>query len=430
MKRFILNRKKDATGVSGTGLVASGIQFNDGSIAMRWNSKTPTTELLESLEDLLRIHGHGGASEVSFIDDSEPDKLLAECMSKSLNSLSSSLFISIKIDENSSVLKSLTDSIEKSLYISIDADNAGNKIALAESKDDENEARRVSNKINAGLNLFKEWIKNSEGYIIELGGDEGLGKIPEFSLKKLKSFAREYSDLTDFTLTIGVGKKLSQATKARMLGKLKGKNRIEIWHNKKSKEEFKKLIENESTNPVDKLRSGGFIKSSGAGSRGGKIDHYTSSGNPVYQESSGSRPPKQEDTTRSGEKVPTHLFKPGKKHLIGVTPFGRAVHHESKHLSHKNFTNVDHEHAAMINHHLAHRFPEGSSQRLKHEINRNDHILEAAKNQNLDPKKLLNATQNSTFHPSEKYMRANKYFINPEYVTGVTKEILGDKRKK
>ena len=69
MKRFVLNRKKDISGVSGTGIVAEGVQYSNGKIAMQWLSGTPTLETTDSIEAIIRIHGHGGNTEIKWIDD-------------------------------------------------------------------------------------------------------------------------------------------------------------------------------------------------------------------------------------------------------------------------------------------------------------------------------------------------------------------------
>ncbi|QNE18236.1 hypothetical protein F1D05_10430 [Kribbella qitaiheensis] len=68
MQRFELVRYTDVSGVSGTGIVAEGIQFSDGSVALRWLSQYPCTAVWESLEALLAIHGHSGSTVVRWID--------------------------------------------------------------------------------------------------------------------------------------------------------------------------------------------------------------------------------------------------------------------------------------------------------------------------------------------------------------------------
>ncbi len=67
-RRFALQRNEDASGVSGTGGVASGIEFPDGQVAMRWNTVTASTGIYESIEDVIAVHGHEGRTEVVWID--------------------------------------------------------------------------------------------------------------------------------------------------------------------------------------------------------------------------------------------------------------------------------------------------------------------------------------------------------------------------
>jgi hypothetical protein len=68
MKRFSLVRAVDATGISGTGRVAEGVQFDDGSCVMRWLTKTRSTAYYDSIMDLQTIHGHEGQTVVEWID--------------------------------------------------------------------------------------------------------------------------------------------------------------------------------------------------------------------------------------------------------------------------------------------------------------------------------------------------------------------------
>lgn len=67
-RRFILQRHRDPSGVSGTGVVAEGIEYTDGTVALRWYSYTPTTTIYDDLDAVEAIHGHGGATEVVWID--------------------------------------------------------------------------------------------------------------------------------------------------------------------------------------------------------------------------------------------------------------------------------------------------------------------------------------------------------------------------
>lgn len=68
---FALQRVEDETGVSGTGIVAEGVQFSDGTVAMRWRSHIRSTVFYESIKACEAIHGHGGRTRIVFLDEGE-----------------------------------------------------------------------------------------------------------------------------------------------------------------------------------------------------------------------------------------------------------------------------------------------------------------------------------------------------------------------
>lgn len=69
-RRFYLERNADVSGVSGIGVVAEGVEFSDGTVAMRWiTNHTPrSTVIHESMDAVKAIHGHGGMTIVVRID--------------------------------------------------------------------------------------------------------------------------------------------------------------------------------------------------------------------------------------------------------------------------------------------------------------------------------------------------------------------------
>lgn len=68
MRRFNLVRNEDESGVSGTGIVAQGIQFDTGKCAMAWLTNVSSVAIYESITDLEAIHGHGGKTVIEWID--------------------------------------------------------------------------------------------------------------------------------------------------------------------------------------------------------------------------------------------------------------------------------------------------------------------------------------------------------------------------
>lgn len=77
MKTFKLIRDVDHTGLSGTGTVAEGIEFSDGTVALRWldidhdsenyqRGVRPTTVIHESIDAVIALHGHNGSTRLVF----------------------------------------------------------------------------------------------------------------------------------------------------------------------------------------------------------------------------------------------------------------------------------------------------------------------------------------------------------------------------
>lgn len=66
MKTFYLNRKVDVSGISGTGKVAEGVEFDDGQCVLKWFGPLSNVEIAGSMDTLRQIHGHGGSTEVIY----------------------------------------------------------------------------------------------------------------------------------------------------------------------------------------------------------------------------------------------------------------------------------------------------------------------------------------------------------------------------
>lgn len=68
MRTFLLWRNVDVSGVSGTGLIAEGVQFSDGVCVCRWMTDMATTCVYASISDVKAIHGHDGATQIIWED--------------------------------------------------------------------------------------------------------------------------------------------------------------------------------------------------------------------------------------------------------------------------------------------------------------------------------------------------------------------------
>lgn len=69
MRRFMLDRGTDVTGVSGTGVVCEGVEFEDGKVALRWIvGEHRSTVVYDDIDAVLAIHGHDGATRLVWLD--------------------------------------------------------------------------------------------------------------------------------------------------------------------------------------------------------------------------------------------------------------------------------------------------------------------------------------------------------------------------
>lgn len=65
-KPFWLVRTEDESGVSGTGVVADGAKFPDGTCVLRWRTCGGSTGIYDSEESVIEIHGHGGRTVIEY----------------------------------------------------------------------------------------------------------------------------------------------------------------------------------------------------------------------------------------------------------------------------------------------------------------------------------------------------------------------------
>lgn len=66
---FHLQRDRDVSGVSGTGRVAWGVLWPDGTVSLRWTGERPSTVTWDRLADAEHVHGHGGATRIVWADE-------------------------------------------------------------------------------------------------------------------------------------------------------------------------------------------------------------------------------------------------------------------------------------------------------------------------------------------------------------------------
>lgn len=77
-RTFKLHRDQDISDVSGTGIIAEGVLFSDGYVALHWLGKMPTTTTLITLQWVLDIHGHDGKTRLVWDDGAGDDAEFSE----------------------------------------------------------------------------------------------------------------------------------------------------------------------------------------------------------------------------------------------------------------------------------------------------------------------------------------------------------------
>lgn len=75
MRKFYLLRHEDVNGYSGTGVVAEGVIFDDGTGAFTWLTPMKTVTTFWKMADIRKMHGHDGKTEVII----EGNKKFSEC---------------------------------------------------------------------------------------------------------------------------------------------------------------------------------------------------------------------------------------------------------------------------------------------------------------------------------------------------------------
>ena len=69
MRPFLLVRREDVSGVSGTGVVAQGVVFATGKAVLSWVTERTSVAVYDSIEVLDAIHGHAGRTYIEWLDE-------------------------------------------------------------------------------------------------------------------------------------------------------------------------------------------------------------------------------------------------------------------------------------------------------------------------------------------------------------------------
>lgn len=71
---FTLQRDHDHTGATGTGTVADGVVWPDGTVTIRWRGERASTVNWSTLADAEAVHGHGGSTRIVWAGAAPDDR--------------------------------------------------------------------------------------------------------------------------------------------------------------------------------------------------------------------------------------------------------------------------------------------------------------------------------------------------------------------
>lgn len=78
-RRFHLTRDHDVSGISGTGHIADGVLWDNGTVTICWRGRHESVVHRRSVRSVEEIECHGGATRLVWDDDEPDDVTLAQC---------------------------------------------------------------------------------------------------------------------------------------------------------------------------------------------------------------------------------------------------------------------------------------------------------------------------------------------------------------
>lgn len=145
-------------------------------------------------------------------------------------------------------------------YVTMDGDGIGNQVARAQYTNDERKVKEVSARIDSGKDLFIQWAIQYGGIVIEAGGDEGQVRVPAASLEHIEEFRSNYKKQVGATVTVGVGRTISESIQARELGKLRGKNQVVYYDEQTDQELNLRMQDKGEGGAAQKLAESGVLE--------------------------------------------------------------------------------------------------------------------------------------------------------------------------
>ena len=115
------------------------------------------------------------------------------------------------------------------VYIAYDGDDIGGHVERAALTDDEHGLTMLSEGIRRANVVMNSFAVEHGGRVVSMGGDEGVIAVPASALSELEPLREMYFECAGATVSMGVGRRLSEASKALMVAKVRGKDQIAMY---------------------------------------------------------------------------------------------------------------------------------------------------------------------------------------------------------
>lgn len=115
------------------------------------------------------------------------------------------------------------------LFLAFSGNNIENFLKQAKQNDNAEEVRRLAYSFEKGNKILESWALSTGGSIIESSLPSVLLEIDAYCLKDLETIKKQYESTASTTLSVGVGKKLSEASSALLIAQTKGPGKTSFF---------------------------------------------------------------------------------------------------------------------------------------------------------------------------------------------------------
>lgn len=108
------------------------------------------------------------------------------------------------------------------LYVAWGSRELDQKVQYLHAADDADSLNRISQSVSQATEFWRSWAFSMGGEIISLNGHSGMAKVPADRLDELPTIRTKFGGRIGVTVSVGVGTKPSEATKAYQVAEMEG----------------------------------------------------------------------------------------------------------------------------------------------------------------------------------------------------------------